>query len=311
MALVPDANLPALNAARDVLGDAERSARLVRLAKPAAKEALALYQGRPLPLFLALPEPHPGGDELPCEDLLIGLQLELDGTLDLARSRVFPGGRAAGVAALLAATEAVQRDRGQPVLVGGVDTCLDYTLLSHLKSSRRLKTTDTADGLVPGEGSAFVLCGDADPRLSAMQILSAAVGAEPGHIGSDIVYMGEGLSGCVSSALSGQPVGLVRHVFAGFTGEHYCAREWTTALIRNRSRFAEGLRVEHPAANVGDVRAAVAPLLLALASVAYEKSRYDGLGLLIASSDGEARGAAVVGPAAGLDPLERKEGTRQ
>jgi len=297
MALVADEHLPALSTNHD---HDERSARLLRLAKRGGQEALAGHHGGPVPLLLALPEPYAGGREWPCTDILTRLQLELGGALDLGRSRVFPGGRAAGFAALLAAVEAISRGRGRPVLVGGVDTCLDYPLLCHLKRSRRLKTANSADGLVPGEASAFVLCGDADSNPIDMRVISAALGREPGHIGSDVAYLGEGLSRCVSSVLERRSVGLVRNILAGFTGEHYCAREWTTALIRNRSRFTEDLRIEHPAALIGDVRAATVPLLLALASIAYEKKRWDGLSLVIASSDGETRGAAVLGPGAGL-----------
>jgi 3-oxoacyl-[acyl-carrier-protein] synthase-1 len=247
------------------------------------------------PLFLALPEKRAGvRDErgLPTFLELLGLQTNVP--FDLQRSKAFELGRAGGFFALQAALAAL--DAGAPqVLVGGVDSFLDLSLLAALDAERRLLGDDVRDGFVPGEGAAFLCLARKRPRQTSSVVRAVGTGHDPGHRYSDQPARGEGLSAALDAAQwrsSGLPP--VRTCFAGLNGESFGAKGWGVAHMRHHALFAPELLFEHPADLYGDVGAATAALLLALADETLRNDQRPGPALIWAASDHGPCGAAYL-----------------
>lgn len=301
MAMVGDEHLPEIaDAVEERFTFFEREARMLALAGAALAECAAGIDGiEQAPLLLAAPEAREGG-EPPIEPrFLEPLALQSGVPFELAQSRVFAVGRAAG---FLALDEALRRiaARDEPcVLVGGVDSHYDEDLLEALDEEGRLRAPGVFDGFVPGEAAAFLAI--AAPGVAARRGLrpiavidAAAVGEEPGHLYSAEPYRGEGLHAAIRRALEAAPGPPVRTVYAGFNGEHLGAKEWGVAYLRNRPRFAERLRLEHPADCLGDTGAAMGPLLLALSAIGLGRGYRRSPCLVWCSSDRAPRGAALV-----------------
>ncbi|MEP7124245.1 MAG: hypothetical protein ABJE95_25180 [Byssovorax sp.] len=318
-ARVDDADLPPLHHAVAARGtSSEREVRLLRLAQLALNEAVAPFAPRaPWPLFLALPEARPElADPLP-PDILERISLQASVPLDPAESHVFREGRAGGLHALGAALDALAHGRIQVALVGGVDSYDDLPLLNALIEENRVQVSAPADRMFPGEGAAFLVLTRPDstgglhadgggPLPSFGSIHALGLGFERGHMYSPETYRGDGLSeafGALFAAIG--PVGSdagpppIRAVFTSFNGESFWAKEWGVAYLRNQARFAERLRVEHPADRIGDTGAAAGPLLIGLTALGLARGYLKDPCLVFCSSDRGARGAAMVrGPAA-------------
>lgn len=297
MALVPDAVLPPLDPAVETETLTDRERRMLRLGGMALREA-AGGLSRTAPLFLALPrrdEPAPPRER----ELLQLLGIQAGARLDLARSRTFELGRAGGLFALEAGLAAIAAGH-QTVLVGGVDTYLDLTLLVVLDAERRLLGPDVKDGFVPGEGAAFLTLTRARPRsVSAPTIIRATGTAQdPGHRYSEQPALGAGLSAALDDALSKHgPLPAVRTCFAGLNGESFGSKEWGVASMRHHELFDSALAFEHPADGFGDAGAATGTLLIALADEMLQHEHRAGPMLVWASSDHEPCGCAYVAAA--------------
>jgi 3-oxoacyl-[acyl-carrier-protein] synthase-1 len=312
-ARVDDGDLPPLHHAVAARGtSSEREVRLLRLAQLALSEAVAPFAPRaPWPLFLAVPEAHPGLEDPVPRDLLERLSLQASVSLDPAESRVFREGRAGGLHALGAALDALAAGRVPAAVVGGVDTYDDLPLLRALIEENRVQVSTPADRMFPGEGAAFLVLTRPDstgglhaegggplPSFGAVQGLG--LGFERGHLYSPEIYRGDGLSEAFSALFAAiGPVGdpqapPIRTVYTSFNGESFWAKEWGVAHVRNQARFRERLRVEHPADRIGDTGAAAGPLLLALAAIGLSRGYLKDPCLVFCSSDRGARGAAML-----------------
>lgn len=315
MALLQEDALPPLVPdVAAVSGLTSRQRRLLRLAAPAVGEVLDGLQntgrGDPMPLFLATPEKHPElADPVAAAFLAhLAAQLEPAGVrFDLARSRLVPGGRAAGLMAVAKALEFLASGAGDYALAGGVDSYLDLMLLATLDRERRIQSAQVMDGFIPGEGAGVVLLGrpGAPPPLADLAPLARvlAVGAadEAGHRYSKEPYRGDGLAAAFAAVLTAP--GLLRApvatIFAGLNGESFGAKEYGVASLRSHRELDPGVVVEHPADCCGDLGAALGPVMLGLAALGIRKQRVAAPALVWCASDGPRRAAALVDAVAG------------
>lgn len=299
MSLVATPDLPPLAPAVAALpGLTARQMRMLRLAGVALAECLAAGPDAPVPVLLAAPEALPEGRPAPAgPGFLRQLAMQWGQPIDLTRSQIFSAGRAAVFQALVAAIEGLAARRWDRVVVGGVDTLLDLYLLGALDLEERVHATDISDGLIPGEGAAFLLLsrpGAAAPALARIEGAGAA--AEPGHrYSKSAPYRGEGLDAAFRAAFAAAPGDPVRTVYAGLNGENFFSKEWGVAFLRHKKRIAEEHVIEHPADCLGDTGAALGPMLLALAAQALADGARPPRALVWCSSDLEARGAALLG----------------
>jgi len=289
MATVPDEHLEPLRP--DVAaapGLTPRACRMIQLAAPALREAAAGRAMAGVPLLLGLPEGTPA-------DLLELICLQAGVPLDVRRSAALPHGRAAGLVALGRAAELLGGRTPEMVLVGGVDTYYDGALLAELEAEGRVLVPDGMDGFIPGEGAAFLLLARSAAGDQALaSVLGAGTGEERGHLYSGTACTGEGLCAALDGLAGSEPVPASPTVLAGLNGENVGSREWGIAAIRRRALFGEPLRMEHPADCLGDIGAALGAMLLVIAAIATRK-RYLATPIVVwASSDREARGAALV-----------------
>ncbi|WNG49770.1 hypothetical protein F0U60_40885 [Archangium minus] len=303
MGLVRDDYLPPLTGSiRNQVGFLSRQGRLLRLAAPALLEVCRGLELRQIPpLLLALPESWPAGAQSVGPALLGQLAAQSGLQLDLRRSRTVQQGRAGGLVALRRALDLLTIQREPYVLVGGVDTYMDRSLLKALDKEERLAERGVSDGFIPGEAAAFLLLrlasqGRVSPIAPIARISSLGLGVEPGHLYSEQPYLGDGLADAFREVFNSLPPDAprVRSVYAGLNGERFWAKEWGVAYLRNRARFEEQLDLEHPVDCIGDAGAAQGPLMLGLAAIGVQRGYRSSPCLVWCSSDKEERAAALV-----------------
>src|SRR5690606_7316605 len=89
---------------------------------------------------------------------------------------------------------------------------------------------------------------------------------ELGHIHSDFPYKGEALDKAFKHALVNINTAKINRIYSTMNGEHYWAKEYGVAYLRNRDAFVDDVVLEHPADCYGDLGAASATALIALAA---------------------------------------------
>lgn len=278
----------------------EQHERIITMALLALHEAVSQRSfERPLPLVLALPESVPEAAHIPPELLVTTLLDRDDLPLSADKVRRYHTGRAAGIQGLELALRYLYDAGEDYVLLGGSDSHLGYARLNPLIAQQRLLTPASKDGFAPGEGAGFLLL-TRHPHLALCRdhhiiALSApGISQEPGHLMSDESYRGEGLDQAFKQALKDHTGPGIGAVYSSMNGEHYWAKEYGAAMIRNRPCFDENVRTEHPADCFGDLGAATGAVLMGLAAEDLFKRPGPGTHLVCASSDGPWRAAVRI-----------------
>lgn len=302
MGLVPEDALPPLPPEIEELEAPElpsRARRLLRLATPVL-EAVAAEAGEgPHALYTGLPQLDAAKTPwLGSFHRLLGVCARVP--IDLATSRTFPLGRAAGLLALEAGLKALEQGVVQTVIVGGVDTFFDLHLLDELDDEGRILGPGVADGFIPGEGAGFLVMKAQTPSTGAgrtILALGAASLPDPGHRYGEEPAKGEGLAKTLEHLRAGldlppPPVGTT---FAGFNGESFDAKMWGVAHMRHTDFFSPAMSLQHPASTMGDTGAASGAIMSALAANALSQGHRMGPAFVWAASDREARACALIG----------------
>ncbi|OFX20007.1 MAG: hypothetical protein A2V77_18140 [Anaeromyxobacter sp. RBG_16_69_14] len=267
--------------AGQALRDAKESARL-----DAGK------QGR-LGLFLSMPSGRPGFSEE--QSAAISRHLcDRDERGPVERERIVLGGHASVLALCEEACAALRKGEIEVAIVGGADSYLFREWLAPLDRERRLKCGRVPDGFRPGEAAGLIVLELraraakrgvqpwATVRATAARQASGATGRQPAP--------GAALAGVVEELTAAAPAPPI--VVADLNGERWRMKEWGYALARLGSRLPAPLALEHPALQLGDVGAASAGVLVALA-VQFLAKKYPDRGSAIvwaASEDGDRRG---------------------
>lgn len=292
LSLIPEDALPELEDELKKQNLTSRQQRMLRVATP-AMEQLAESLTAPIPLMLCGPEKLPGRRSVVSDKFLKQLKIQTKAPIDLKNSYVFPQGRASGFYALEAAMQALESGSEKQVLVGGVDSFLDLHLLGSLDREDRVLAEGVMDGFSPGEGAAFILLELANSS-SKLKVYPPGIADETGHRYSKQPYKGDGLANAVTEAISSAPASTIKSVFASFNGEHFNAKEWGVAAIRNEKYIDDDFNIIHPADCYGDIGAATAPVLMALASIGIQQGYYQKPALVWASSEIEQRAAVYI-----------------
>lgn len=276
--------------------------RLVEIAVPAAREALAsagLDAGtRGIGLFLGL------DDEPAVASLESALRPAVGHVPEAFEAHC--AGRAAGILALQAAVSALEQQRIEVAVVGGVDSLIRAPVLRRLDEAGSLRSGSNPQGVIPGEAAAFVVLAPAAApgrrhRGAPLgRCLAVAVGEEPTRE-TDEPNRAEGLTEAVRGAWTesggseSPPL-----VVCDLNGDRYRAIEWSMAAVRTLGTLHGDMQIWHPADCIGDSGAASAVLNLLWAVTGFVQ-RYAGAerALVWGASDGSARGAAVLAPCTG------------
>lgn len=286
--------------------------RLVALGGPALTQAafpwVSAHQRngggdpRPLPVFVALPDPaRPGFDPRLKQHFLAALEARSRVSIDEDGSKLVFGCRGGGVVAFEMALEELRRGEREAVAVGGVDSFFDPDVLEHLDKELRLHGEGTENGFVPGEGAGFVMLarrGSAYGLEHGGRIVSAASEDEPRPYGSEEPCLGRGMTRALLRALSAAGLAdaqRVSWVLTDVANERHRVDEWSYAFARAHRAFTPDVVHEQPLLRTGDLGAASAAVLLVMAATRWKTGCASGpIALIATHSDGPKRGAMLV-----------------
>ena len=264
----------------------------------AAREALAGHSiQKPVPLILATPEERPEVSYVPTELLIANLAHQKDLPLQAGVARCLPSGRAAGIQGLALAQHFLTHQKIDFVLIGGSDSHWDALRCAALDQDGRVLAPNVKDAFAPGEGAGFLLLTGQPQRALARNgyiigIAPPGSSDEPGHLYSSDTYRGDGLDQAFKLALRDYTGSPIRTIYSSMNGEHHWGKEYGVAFLRNRKYFHDPVNIEHPAQGYGDLGAATAPVLIALAADdLLNHQAGPATHLVYSSSDGPARAA--------------------
>ncbi len=278
--------------------------RLVRLAAGAVVEVMdQVPPGASAPaLILCLAEPErPGDPSRDAADLAREIVeiAELPPRIPL---HLVTHGRPSGFVALERAQRMLDRGTADHVIIAGVDSYLTGPAIAHYLSAARLLTPQNANGFIPGEAAAAVLC-SAQPA-PGLVLAGLGLAREEAYLyngldteGAHLPLRGDGMTAAYKAALAQAGVDLagIEYRISDLIGEQYFFKQATLAslrLERGRSAFQD---LWSPAESLGNIGAAVVPVMLGMALIAARKGYDMGSPVLVeASSDQGACGAAVL-----------------
>lgn len=253
----------------------------------------------PFPLLLCTSERDRPGRPPLLDDRLFGdVGRTFPAQIHPGASAVLPLGRAGGVLALAHARSMLAGGLAQAVLIAGVDSYLSSQAVASYEFRQRLLTSENSDGFVPGEAAAAILIGPATPGAGG-DLLCTGIGTaqEVCTIESGEPLRALGLTAAVRSAVAeaGCTLGELDCRLSDANGEQYAFREASLALSRTMRERKERFPLVTPADCVGEVGAAVGPLLLAVALASHRKRYGPGSRTLLhVGSDSGLRVAAVL-----------------
>ena len=301
MAPVPDAALPEFMHELETSEDINVPiGRMLLMASVALEEVMASYPGhKPLPLILAGPTAY-AGQEVPFSHGFIDLlSAQTDIEFDRGNSRLITTGRSGVLAGIDIAMKYLNLGTDDYVLVGGVDSYQDPDLLWQLDEQDRIKAEETPDGFIPGEAAGFLLLTSKPERAKRfggykISLYAPGLANEPGHLYSDETYTGSGLADALRLAIGQGDGQAIQTVYSSMNGEHFWAKEYGVAMLRNKDAFSDNVSHEHPADCFGDIGAAMGAVLIGVAGLSMARSGKLQHGLVYCSSDQAQRAALCI-----------------
>ena len=249
-----------------------------------------------IPLLLCLAEENRPGRIQGLDQTLVQELSQRLGIPQHPSSAVITNGRVGGVEAIRWAGEFI--DQGYPYcLVAGVDTFLVGETLATFEAQRRLRTSQNSDGFIPGEAGAAVLLGPAgDQPPKQVRCLGIGFGRERATVDSEEPLRADGLAAALRAALAdaGCTYDDVDYRLTDASGEQYVFKEAALAIARTMQKVKAEFDIWHPADCIGEVGAAVVPIVLSVAKMASDKGYAPGAGVLCHFGNDEGARAAMI-----------------
>lgn len=277
-----------------------RTRRMLRLSASALNGVLeGCSLGAPIPLLLAGPETLPGSPAAIPDNFVDYLTMQTGVAFYRPHCRLLSTGRAGGLQTLALAFRYFEETGKDIVLIGGVDSYRDVRLLTRLDQENRILAAGRQGGFAPGEAAGFLLLATEQGlkqrgHAPFARLHQPGLGNESGHLYSDNVCRGDGLSQAFAGALRQGDGTPVQTVYSSMNGEHLWAKEFGVAMTRHRQAFSEMFRHEHPADCLGDIGAAHGPIMIGLAAIGLRNGYIPGPALIYSASDTAPRAAACV-----------------
>lgn len=279
--------------------------KLMKMVAPSIKECLASLNGTApakVPLFLCVAEPErPGRLEGLDQTFLMEVQIEL-GVQFHPESKIISEGKVGGATALALTRQWLQDRRGDYCLIAGVDNYLVAGTLAAYEEQSRLLTSLNHDGFIPGEAGAAILVGLPNKaRSTSIHCLGVGQGHEQATVLSEQPLKADGLVFAIKEALAdaGCSMGDLDFRITDLSGEQYGFKEASLALTRILRVRKERFDIWHPADCVGEVGAAIMPVMLGVLLAATRKKYSLGSMVLChGAKDSGERVAVVVKQAA-------------
>ncbi|CCV06224.1 conserved exported hypothetical protein [Mesorhizobium metallidurans STM 2683] len=277
--------------------------RIAYMAAAAIKEALGGApgaSGSTITLILCLAEEGRPGRPAPDAQRLLGRIGELTGLTSAWQTHVIAHGRPSGHIAIEHARRLLSSGDAENVLIAAVDSYLTAGTITHYFMESRLLAPRHPDGFIPGEAAAAFMCTLAGrPGARGLELLGLGLTREPAHIynEADLPLRGDGMTVAYRSALeeTGVELSRVGYRIADLIGEKYWFKQSALATLRLARGRREFMDIWSPGETVGNVGAAVVPIMVGWAFTAAAKGYAAGDPVLIeASNDVGECGAAVL-----------------
>jgi 3-oxoacyl-[acyl-carrier-protein] synthase-1 len=271
---------------------------LVSSGEPALQERISAFVGLPAKMDAAL-----SGQLMNSLTNLLHIRVQRQ-----VKVSFFCQGRSAFFFALEGALEALYYGTCDVALVGCTESLCSPEILKTLDTDNRL-LGPALDGIIPGEGAAFVslkpeanLHSDADRAQG--EVLCVATGRESRHFYQETPNTGAGMSDAFRR-LRTHPAGNGRRadlLFTCETGELFWSQEFSLAYFRNTSIMPEPFAKKMAAESFGDLGAAAGGVMFglgirALARLHARTQLRSHLLLCGSSDDGDIGVCFVGGPA--------------
>lgn len=274
--------------------------RLVKMLAMALAECLGSGPGlepAKTPLMLCLAETkRPGRLEGIDNELFLETEREL-GVRFHDKSRIIAQGRVSAAVALHHARQLMAGGDIEKIIVAGVDSLLTGPTLAAYEEHERLLTSQNSNGFIPGEAAAAILVEAARPT-SQPQLICTGIGfgIEKATIDSEEPLRADGLVQAFRSALAdaGTDMGQMDFRITDLSGEQYGFKEASLALSRTLRKRKEEFDIWHPADCIGEVGAAIGPVLLAVADASARKGHTPGNNILCHLGSDEGKRVAMV-----------------
>lgn len=260
-----------------------------------ALQGLEAVSTNDIPLLICLAETDRPGRTLIMEQNILRDLQQLSGFDFHQDSTVIANGRVSGVQAIDMARRLLEI--GHPAcLVMGIDNYLVGKTLTDYHQAGRLKTERNSDGFIPGQAAAAVVLQPAD-RGRGLLVKGIGYGREPSTIiNAAVPLRADGLTAacCGALAQAGMDLGQLDYRLADLNGEHYGFREATLMLSRILRKHKQAFDIRHPAESVGEVGAAIVPIVCAVALASALKNYAPGPGVLCHFANDDFQRAAIV-----------------
>ena len=275
--------------------------KLIKMLALAINECLAgeaKVKPETTPLLLCLSESERAGRVID-DDNQFFQELNEELGLDFHdKSRVISQGHVGFTTALLRARSLIQEGIAAQVLIAGVDGFLVGPTLAYYEEQDRLLTSQNSNGFIPGEAAGAVLV-QAPGKSSSSQLLCLGIGygnEQSTVYAEDIPLRGDGMAQAIRSALSeaGCDMGATDFRIVDVSGEQYAFKEAALALLRVLRQRKVFYDIWHPAECVGEVGAAIGPIILGVLLAAMHKGYSPGNNVLAHFANDEGKRAAMV-----------------
>jgi 3-oxoacyl-[acyl-carrier-protein] synthase-1 len=274
--------------------------KLVKMATQAIRECMdgrEELSSMATPLLLCLPETERLGRSVSDDDELLREVQEDLGQRFHERSQTIPRGHVSVAVALQKARWLLTEPGVRHVIVAATDSLLAATALADYEEKQRLLTATNSDGFIPGEAAAAVvleLMHDlSEPRLVCQGL---GFGVEKAHIDSEEPLRADGLTEAIKGALgdAGCDESVLQFKIIDVSGTQYHFKEASLAFSRlDRTKRTE-FDVWHPADCVGEVGAAIGPIMIGVLKAAFEKGYAKGSRVLMHMGNDDGKRAALV-----------------
>lgn len=273
--------------------------KLARLAAAAISEAFAeTPQAREDSIFiLCIAEEERVGSPVTDVEYLRKAVSDIISIKMKDRMWVVAHGRPSGLVALDQARKFITSGDAKNVMIVGVDSYLTSKTIGSFLATDRLLIPGNANGFIPGEAAAAILCRRADHGPFGVCGLGLSREKAAIYHPDDLPLRGDGMTSAYRSALdeAGIDMNDIGYRIADLIGEQYWFKQSALAslrLLRGRHGFQD---LWSPTESLGNVGAAVVPLMIGMSFQAVRKGYAAGNPVLIeASNDEGACGAAVL-----------------
>lgn len=274
--------------------------KLVKMLSMVLREAVAcnpLLRLDEIPVLLCLAEKDRPGRLGDLDNLVFrGVQEEVGITYH-ASSGIITEGRVGVATALKQARSLIYGDHIPNVIIAGVDSLLVAQTLKSYEERERLLTSQNSNGFIPGEAAAAIMVQSVKSGLNGLLCTGLGFGRETVTVeAEEMPLRADGLVAAIRGALAeaGCDLGATDFRITDLSGEQYYFKEAALAITRILRQRKEEYDIWHPADCIGEVGAAIGPVLLAVMLSATRKGYSPGNTVLGHLSADDGTRAAII-----------------